>query len=286
MPEENKIKDAADAVKGVLEAVPIYQDALQPATKEIGKGLQTVAKLINVALAPIKGLVWSYEKLEDYLGERLSHKLQYVPPEQIITPPPLLAVHAMQSLMLTAGEPNLSELYANLIATSMDKATTIDAHPFFVEIIKQMSSDEAKIVGLFGKRRSFPCLKMQVLDGDGKGMIQNLIDHFTLLGEEAGCDNPERTGLYIDNLQRLGLLIVLNDSPLYYESNYEPLIKHKTIKALRKRVEDESDAVLETIKGSISVTTLGTEFYNACVVEKGQKRIDTIPSRILNFTDY
>ncbi len=33
MSEENKIKDTADAVKGVLEAVPIYQDALQPAAQ-------------------------------------------------------------------------------------------------------------------------------------------------------------------------------------------------------------------------------------------------------------
>ena len=45
MGEENKIKDAAEAVKGILEAVPIYQDALQPAAKELGKGLQTIKHL-------------------------------------------------------------------------------------------------------------------------------------------------------------------------------------------------------------------------------------------------
>jgi hypothetical protein len=31
MGEENKVRDAADAVKGIVEAVPVYQDALQPA---------------------------------------------------------------------------------------------------------------------------------------------------------------------------------------------------------------------------------------------------------------
>ena len=42
MSDESKIRDAADAVKGVVEAISVYQDALQPAVKEIGKGLETV----------------------------------------------------------------------------------------------------------------------------------------------------------------------------------------------------------------------------------------------------
>jgi hypothetical protein len=31
MEEKNKTRDAADAVKGILEAVSVYQDMLQPA---------------------------------------------------------------------------------------------------------------------------------------------------------------------------------------------------------------------------------------------------------------
>jgi hypothetical protein len=51
-----KIKDPADAVKGIVEAVPVYQDALQPAVREIGRGLQTVAKTIHIALAPVAAI--------------------------------------------------------------------------------------------------------------------------------------------------------------------------------------------------------------------------------------
>lgn len=42
--EESKIRDAADAAKGILEATPVYQDALQPAAKQVGKALETVGK--------------------------------------------------------------------------------------------------------------------------------------------------------------------------------------------------------------------------------------------------
>lgn len=44
MKKANQIKDTADAIRGVVKAVPIYQDLLQPATREIGKNLETTAK--------------------------------------------------------------------------------------------------------------------------------------------------------------------------------------------------------------------------------------------------
>lgn len=55
---EDKSKDAnvkskIDAITGLVKAVPIYNDAIQPAAKEIGKSLATVTKTINIAWAPI-----------------------------------------------------------------------------------------------------------------------------------------------------------------------------------------------------------------------------------------
>lgn len=56
MSDENKFRDAADAVTGLAEAVPIYQDVVQPAAKEFGVALQTVASAVHVALAPVSEL--------------------------------------------------------------------------------------------------------------------------------------------------------------------------------------------------------------------------------------
>jgi hypothetical protein len=38
-----KIRDVAEAVKGIAETVPIYQDVVQPTAREIGFALQNVA---------------------------------------------------------------------------------------------------------------------------------------------------------------------------------------------------------------------------------------------------
>src|SRR5690242_16589325 len=98
MAEESKIRDAADAVKGLLEAVPIYEDALQPAAKQVGLGLETIAKAVRFALAPLAALVWGFEKIEEYLVPALEKRLARVPPENVITPNPTVAGPALEAL--------------------------------------------------------------------------------------------------------------------------------------------------------------------------------------------
>lgn len=68
MPEDSKIRDAADAIKGIAQAVPVYQAVLQPAAQEIVVSLQTVAKTIHIALAPVSALVWGYDSMLDVDG--------------------------------------------------------------------------------------------------------------------------------------------------------------------------------------------------------------------------
>lgn len=76
MTNNNIIKDTADSVRGIVEAVPVYEDLLQPAAQELGKGLQTLSKTINIALSPISGLVWGYEQIKGYIQPALEKDLK------------------------------------------------------------------------------------------------------------------------------------------------------------------------------------------------------------------
>lgn len=97
MGDESNIRDVVDAVAGVAKAVPVYQDALQPAAQEIGKALQTVAKTVHVALAPVSALVWGYEQIKDFVSVKVADRLKNVPPENIVTPKPNVAGPALVS---------------------------------------------------------------------------------------------------------------------------------------------------------------------------------------------
>lgn len=276
MADENKIRDAADAVKGIAEAIPVYQDVVQPAAKEIGTALQTVAKSVHVALAPISALVWGYEKIKDYLQETLTEKLKNVPPERIVPPSPTLAGPALESLRFAGHDPTLRELYANLLATSMDSEIATNAHPAFVDFLRQMTPDEARIVQLFSSRQSFPVISMILYDkADPGGTRFPLFVHFSLLGYEAECAHPELTPNYLDNLVRLGLAEI---NTIYdYESEepgfYKPLLEHPEFDRLSgphtsilfSDKEEDKTKRFEIKKEVLRVTTLGRQFCAACI---------------------
>ena len=140
-----EVKGTIEAVTGLVKAVPIYEDMVQPVAKQLGKSLETVGKAINVALAPVGILVWGYDKCQDFIQTKVADRLKDVPPEDIITPKPNIAGPAIEALRYTGHEESLSDMYANLLASAMDKSTADGAHPAFVEIIKQLTPDEAKI---------------------------------------------------------------------------------------------------------------------------------------------
>ncbi|WP_223159330.1 hypothetical protein [Vibrio sp. Y2-5] len=45
--DNNNVNSTINAVTGLVEAVPVYEDAIQPAAKEIGKALGTLQKLLT-----------------------------------------------------------------------------------------------------------------------------------------------------------------------------------------------------------------------------------------------
>ena len=68
MADDVNISAVLSSSKGIVEAVPVYPDAVQPAAKEFGEAAKpagrelgeataTVARAINAALKPLKALV-------------------------------------------------------------------------------------------------------------------------------------------------------------------------------------------------------------------------------------
>lgn len=268
MSEEEKtvgnIEGTINALTGLAKAVPIYQDAIQPAAKELGKALGTVAKTVNMALAPVSALVWGYDQIKEFVDHKVTEKLQNVPKENIVTPPPHIAGPALEALRYTGSIEELKELYANLLASSMDSATTNDAHPSFVEIIKQLSSEEAKLLTALISTEQEPALTIRNNREDNAGG-RDQFRNFTVLGEKVGVPDYDRIPNYLDNLCRLGLLEIPASYALIGENIYKPLDEHPVVKAIAESIDNEKGRKSELIHKTIIVTGLGRQFINACV---------------------
>jgi len=269
---ESTIEGTVKAVAGLVKAVPVYDDAIQPAAKEVGKSLETVAKSINVVLSPLRALVWGYDQIESFLNNAVATKLSATPPEEITSPNPSVAGPALEALRYAGHEESISDLYANLLAGSMDQLTATDSHPAFVEILKQLTPDEAKLLRIFSQHRPLPLLivRSESVDKDKGG--RDILVNFSTYGEEAGCSLPNKTPAYLDNLCRLGLIEIPTFLEYKAPNIYDPLENHPTVLAVKEQIDRDPILNFKIQRKGLQVTQLGRQFISVCVIDHLQKR--------------
>lgn len=272
--DENKTRDVIDAVTSLVQAVPVYQDIAQPAAREIGKALGTVAKTVNVALAPVAALVWGYDQFATFISGKVTDRLKDVPPEDIITPKPNVAGPAMDALRYTGHEESLSDMYANLLASAMDRATAMDAHPAFVEIIKQLTPDEAKILNLFVGQRAHPIINLRADYTSGNGGTDRVI-HYSHLWKMCGMPNSKAVPAYLDNLCRLGLLNIPTGYSITVPGFYDDLENDPAILKIKADIDAEPETKCTIDQLYVKTTQLGNQFIGACIKHKSGKRAET-----------
>jgi hypothetical protein len=259
----SKYKDATDAVEGIVKAVPIYQDLLQPAMVELGKGIHTLSKTVHIALSPISALIWGYDQIKDFIQQSLEDKLKNIPRENIISPAPEVAVPAIEALRYLGHREELREMFSRLLATSMNAEMANLAHPSFVEILKQISSDEAKILKSLNNNNFQPIIHLNMFVGDTTNFI-HLIKNFTTLPYQVGCEFPQLGVTYIENIFRLGLIHVLDGTHITEESSYDELINHSSIHDRIAAIE-RAGMKADIKKIVFYRTSYGEKFYNACI---------------------
>ncbi|WP_457265813.1 DUF4393 domain-containing protein [Pseudomonas sp. P5_C3] len=264
---DNKVKETIDAVTGLVKAVPVYEDLLQPVAKQVGKSLETIGKAINVALAPVGILVWGYDRCQEFISTKVAERLKDVPPEDIITPKPNVAGPAIEALRYTGHEESLSDMYANLLAAAMDKNTADGAHPAFVEIVKQLTPDEAKLIGYFLKPVPLPLLTVRADKDPGRGGYDVAVN-VSLFGSLASLALPKLVPAYLDNLCRLGLIDIQPEYSYVDTTYYDALEKSEEIKAYQQQVASMPEHKCNLVRGAVIVTNLGKQFGSVCVKEK------------------
>jgi hypothetical protein len=216
----------------------------------------------HIALAPVSGLVWGYDKIKEFVATSVAKRLENVPREQIKTPLPQIAGPALEALKYTGHDQNLREMFAKLLATAMDEETAATAHPSFVEIIRQLSSDEAQICQLLKAQSDFPIINILAkIDSISE---KSFVSNFSTLGYEASCKIPKMIQRYLENLDRLGLIRIRFDRWLTEKEAYKKLETHTDFLELIEKLK-ASGKNQKIEKGMIQCTNFGRLFLDACV---------------------
>lgn len=262
-----------DSLNVLKEITPeIYQDVGQPVAKPTGELLGLVPRAIKAALEPIEKWIMQKEYNIAETKKLLELKLEKVSPELIEAPEPYIAVPAVQYISYCMDNEELRNMYANLLANSMNKVVKDGVHPGFVEIIKQLSPDEAKFLKYMGEYKRIPIITLNLMT-DNNGKIPHVKD-FSNVPEIVKCESLYDSEKYVDNLVRLGLMRRSTLSTLTDKTLYEPLKNHPYIIAKQK----EAELIIEMTKGITSpftktgidegyvdLTAFGETFYEICI---------------------
>lgn len=266
---DDSIKTARDGVALVGEILKAAGE--NPHVKESGKNLGqtalTITKTINNALLPLAAVNFAFDKAREYFSEKfqqdIAAKTATIPLDQIVEPKASIAGPALQGLAFTHEEPNLKEMYLNLLATAMDGRVSANAHPAFVEIIRQLSAADANLmkgalqsptpIAIVEVRLAAPQEGYQVVARH----ILNLTNSFT----KAPIEDPELVVL-IDNWVRLGLVTVDYATHLTDANAYEWVKQRPEVLRLRQTVENELQK-LQFANGILTRTAFGAQFARA-----------------------
>lgn len=265
------IKAGVEVGKKALSETTIYEDAFQPLAKQTGKALETVGKAVNMALSPLAATVWGYEKISYYLSQKLKQKLANVPAEDIQTPKANVAVPIIEGMRNVSEDENLQELYANLLANAMNKKYAHGVLPSFGEIVKNLTSDEAKLLFLLARPdQIFPVIQVRKTNlADDKKTVEGwtiFYNHLSLLGKKANCEYPLQTPMYLENLIRLRLINISYTEYYTKADAYDEVLNDPFTKELQTQIESMPNKQCEFAQGYAELSVFGKKFCEACKI--------------------
>lgn len=268
-----KIVQEADGILNstgkVLEMVPdLYDDLAKETVKETGSLLSLIPKAIKAVLAPLRKYIIHNEYNIAETEKILAQKLENISPDKIVPPEPYIAVPALEAISYSMDNAELRNLYANLLANSMNIDTKEKVHPSFVEIIKQLTPLEAKLLKMFidTGRSTFAIVKIKLINSEtdhrGVDFVRHIIDpHFNM-----NVLNHKEYCIALENLQRLQLIHIDYDAFLIDDSNYSKIESGDIFNNCKENAKYQHSChkFFYPHKGMINITYLGTEFYNIC----------------------
>jgi len=237
--------ESYQAIKETIGKVAsdIYADIARPAARQTGAALET---LFKVGLSPVAMLDWGFEHSKDWLKAKIEKRLATTPQEFRCSPPNNIVVSAITSISISSDSPELRDLYAELLLKSMDSRSQSMVHPSYINLIGQLSPQEALVFISFYKIEGTTLLKETDANSYRSVSIENQFLNYCI---ELGFSEFNHAQLWLENLQRLKLVELLE----YSEASY-----------LAPDFDRPSPEVRNTTDRYLELTEYGRMFLEAC----------------------
>lgn len=253
--EIDDLKLMTEATKEV--APEAYKDGLKPTVQEIGKFFGRIPRAINSIFLPIDIWLTKREYKLEEVKAILAKKLKDVSEDKLTTPEPYIAVPAIEAISYSMDNEQLKNMYANLLARAMLKSEQSKVHPSFVEIIKQLSPNDALLFKEIMEREASPIIHLSVVQDIGNNEY-----HYNLNWK----DNYNESNVSLSNLQRLGLIEIPFGKCYTNDKVYDIVRQTKSYNDIVKKLREQyPQNELHEDKSFVNTNALSKSFYEVCL---------------------
>lgn len=247
-----------------FEVIDSIADKLPKTMNELDIAGSTVLKIFNLVTIPIRALSSYLENKYSAFEQRVNSKIESIPEENRQSPDLFMVGKALEDLKYCIDEEELSEMFENLLCSCADSRNVVS--PAFSEIIKQLTSNEARILK-----------SMNFETGIGYGVIDVVLNNFkdsthqflkTCFTNQfrSVCQDVESMPIYLNNFERLGL-IKFSQSILADDSAYTKIENDSLLIPYHDAIL-QSDTKIEYKRYSFQVTDFGIAFAKACIKKR------------------
>ena len=158
-----------------------------------------------------------------------------------------------------------SELVRRRFDELLERSTQVgdDAGlPAFLEVVAQLTPDEARILRLLGDTGPAPVIDLEAVSIVGRGS-RTLLARQTMVADRAGCSHPEDVDTYLANLARLGI-VEFTDDDLEGHDDYQLIVGTEAYRTAARRYRDDRLWRARGQRGAVRLTAFGQRFLSVC----------------------
>ncbi|QIW57867.1 DUF4393 domain-containing protein [Lactococcus raffinolactis] len=200
--------------------------------------------------------------------ENLAKNISKIEPDNFKNPELNIIGPALEASKYYIENEDMRNMFAKLLASSMDSSKDDVIHNSFVEIIKQLSPEDAKNLLFLSASQFSPIVQIKAKFSNKAG--ESILEDNYLLTDRG---HSPQTKISIDNLERLGLIKVSYANSLVQYNIYQNYIdtilriKIDQVKESNHAQTDESLLLDEPyiLKGIVGLTSFGKSFNSVCI---------------------
>ena len=188
-------------------------------------------------------------------------KYENIPLENRVEPNTQIICQALEDSKYCVENEDIREMFANLIASTMDSRTYKTVHPSFSEKLKQMTPQDAKFFKNFIGDKTLPICNFNLKYKEGSYIT--LFNYVYIKSENDSLEEAESNSLVLSTLESLGIICTDFINPLA-NGNLYLIYENSDIFKMYKE-QYETDAIEVGIKvGSAELTVLGKNLLTIC----------------------